>query len=67
MKYVASVTNSGLGLETAMSSTVNRGWYFSLTVNTGNLSQIISYYTETSFQLNDGVFPKGFNTILIRI
>ena len=37
-KYVVSVTNGGLGLETAMAATVNRGWQFSLTINTGNLS-----------------------------
>ena len=35
-KCVASVTNSGLGLETAIVPTVNMGWQ--LTVNAGNLS-----------------------------
>ena len=41
-KCVASVTNYGLGLETAMAPTVNWGWNLSLTINTGNLS--VNYF-----------------------
>ena len=37
-KCVASVSNCGLGLETAMAPTVNRGWHFSLSVNNINVS-----------------------------
>ena len=42
---------------------------FSLTINTGNLSAIISYYTETETSISAErlCISKGFHTIFIKI
>ena len=75
-KCVASVTNCGLGLETAMAPTVNRGWqiftngkypiYFSKLFHIIRILRLV-------FQLNDCVFPKdltpylsGYNSMVER-
>jgi len=67
---VASVTNCGLGLETAMAPTVNRGWQlFTNGKYWKSFSQLFRNYTETktSISAERFYFYKGFNTIFIRI
>jgi len=60
-KCVASVTNCGLGLETAMAPTVNMGWQlFTNDKYRKSFSKIfhITWRQRLVFQLNDCVFPK---------
>ena len=51
-KCVASVTNCGLGLETAMAPTLNRGWQL---FTNGKLFHIT---LRLVFHLNDCIFTK---------
>jgi len=68
-KSVASVTNCGLGLETAMASTVNRGWQvFTNDKYRKSFSKLfhITHRLRLVFQLNDCVFPKDLTQYLSR-
>ena len=60
-KCVASVTNCGLGLETAMASTVNRRWQLFTNGNYWKSFSKLFHITQSLrlvFQLNPCVFPK---------
>ena len=66
-KYVASVTNCGLGLQTAMAPTVNMGWQ--LFTNDKYWKSFSELFHNTQrlrliFQLNDCVFPKDLTQYL---
>jgi len=66
-KCVASVTNCGLGLETAMAPTLNRGWnLFSNGKYWKSFSKLfhITQRLRLLIQLNDCVFPKDLTQYL---
>ena len=59
-KCVASVTNCGLGLETAMAPTVNRGWQLFINDKYMKSSSKIFHIKrrlKQVFELNDCFFP----------
>jgi len=66
-KCVASVTNCGLGLETAMAPTVNNGWQF---ITNGkywkSFSKLLHIIQRRRpvFPLNDRIFPKDLTQYL---
>jgi len=75
VKCVTSVTNCGLGLETARAPTVNMGWQL-FTINkywkSFNKLFHITWRLRLVFQLNDCVFPKdlihylsGYNPMIL--
>ena len=66
-KCVASVTNCGLGLETPMVPTVNRGWHlFTNDKYWKSFSKLfhITRRLRLVFQLNDFIFPKDLTQYL---
>jgi len=68
-KSVASVTNGGLGLETAMAPTVNKGWQlFTSGKYWKSFSKLfhITRRLRLVFQLNACVFPKDLTQYLSR-